>query len=69
MGTSSSSLSSSDLSFLTSNTGMKEEEVKSYFQRFKKTGDPRKAKISLTEFCEMMSECYPRTYKVCRRIL
>ena len=42
---------------------MQEEEVKAYFQKFKKTGDPRKAKISKDEFCQIMSECYPRTYK------
>eukprot|EP00092_Neocalanus_flemingeri_P022117 GFUD01023993.1.p1 GENE.GFUD01023993.1~~GFUD01023993.1.p1 ORF type:complete len:202 (+),score=71.82 GFUD01023993.1:107-712(+) len=63
MGSSSSSLSSTDLAFLTSNTGMKEEEVKTYFQKFKKSGDPRKARISKPEFCQIMSECYPRTYK------
>ena len=63
MGSSSSSLSHTDLAFLTSNTGMQEEEVKAHFQKFKKTGDPRKAKISKDEFCQIMSECYPRTYK------
>ena len=64
MGSSSSSLSTRDLAFLTSNTGMPEEEVKAYYQKFKKTGDPRKARISKEEFCQIMSECYPRTYKV-----
>eukprot|EP00091_Calanus_sinicus_P009823 TRINITY_DN22821_c0_g1_i1.p1 TRINITY_DN22821_c0_g1~~TRINITY_DN22821_c0_g1_i1.p1 ORF type:complete len:124 (-),score=49.27 TRINITY_DN22821_c0_g1_i1:334-681(-) len=54
--------SSTDLAFLTSNTGMQEEEVNAYFQKFKKTGDPRKVKISKDEFCQIMSECYPRTY-------
>ena len=63
MGSSSSTLSSSDLAFLTSNTGMQEEEVKAYFEKFKKTGDPRKAKMSKAEFCQIMSECYPRTYR------
>lgn len=63
MGNSGSSLSTSDLAFLTSHTGLGEEDIRNYFNKFKKSGDPRKAKIDLQEFCQIMKTCYPRTYK------
>jgi len=38
-------------------------QVRQYYAKFKKTGNPRTAKIEKTEFCDIMQNLYPRTYK------
>ena len=61
MGNSDSALSHEDLTYLNNHTGLTVGEIKSYFSKFKKTGDPRKAKLNLEEFTSIMGGCYPST--------
>jgi len=60
---SSSQLSNKNLALLARNADMDENQVKQYYAKFMKTGNPRTAKIEKAEFCQIMQKCYPRTYK------
>ena len=61
MGNADSALTQEDITYMSEHTGMGKDEVKSYFAKFKKTGDPRKAKLNLEEFSSIMAGCFPKT--------
>eukprot|EP00092_Neocalanus_flemingeri_P090525 GFUD01114678.1.p1 GENE.GFUD01114678.1~~GFUD01114678.1.p1 ORF type:complete len:201 (-),score=77.56 GFUD01114678.1:76-678(-) len=61
MGNSDSVLSQEDIAYLTAHTDLGQEEIKSYFAKFKRTGDPRKARLNVEEFCSILGGCYPQT--------
>jgi hypothetical protein len=64
MGVGESRLAGKDLAYLTQHTGMGEDQVagetfhhcqvREHYARFKKSGDPRKAKITMEEFSQIM---------------
>jgi len=63
MGNKQANLSRKSLSILARTTDLDEGQVRQYYAKFVKKGNPRKARIDKADFCQIMQTCYPRTYK------